>query len=180
MIITDSNIVVIAGYSYDPKSIVNSLIYKDVGVIIGYIFNWTNCYLHRYRIHIVRKQTSWLAWASRRSLDALTNNEILNINYTPFFTKQYINIYNLRIRDSLKTNPVTHICIARAESVKLNTLRPRQNDHHSADDVFNCIFLNENVWIATRMSWMFVPRGTIINIPALFHLMAWHRQADKP
>ena len=27
----------------------------------------------------------------------------------------------------------------------LNTLRPRQNGHHFPDDIFKCIFLNENV-----------------------------------
>ena len=29
----------------------------------------------------------------------------------------------------------------------LNTLRPRQNGRHFPDNVFKCIFLNENVWI---------------------------------
>ena len=31
--------------------------------------------------------------------------------------------------------------------VCVNTLRPRQNGRHFPDDVFKCIFLNENVWI---------------------------------
>ena len=31
--------------------------------------------------------------------------------------------------------------------VVVNTLRPRQNGRHFADDIFKCIFLNENVWI---------------------------------
>ena len=29
-----------------------------------------------------------------------------------------------------------------------NTLRPRQSDCDFADDIFKCIFLNENVWIS--------------------------------
>ena len=29
----------------------------------------------------------------------------------------------------------------------LNTLRPRQNGVHIADDLFKCIFLNGNVWL---------------------------------
>ena len=29
--------------------------------------------------------------------------------------------------------------------LSFNTLRPRQNGRHFADDTFNCIFLNENV-----------------------------------
>ena len=28
-----------------------------------------------------------------------------------------------------------------------NTLRPRQNCRHFPDDIFKCIFFNENVWI---------------------------------
>ena len=29
----------------------------------------------------------------------------------------------------------------------INTLRPRQNGHHFADDTFKWIFLNKDVWI---------------------------------
>ena len=31
--------------------------------------------------------------------------------------------------------------------IAVNTLRPRQNDHHFSDDIFKFIFLNENIWI---------------------------------
>ena len=50
---------------------------------------------------------------------------------------------------------------------RLNTLRPRQNGRHFADDIFNCIFLNENVWIPIKSSLKFASKGPIINIPAL-------------
>ena len=49
----------------------------------------------------------------------------------------------------------------------LNTLRPRQNGRHFADDILKCIFLNENVWIPIVISLKFVPKGPIDNIPAL-------------
>ena len=48
-----------------------------------------------------------------------------------------------------------------------NTLRPRQNGRHFADDILKCIFLNENVWIPIEISLKFVPKGPIDNIPAL-------------
>ena len=48
-----------------------------------------------------------------------------------------------------------------------NTLRPRQNGRPFADDIFKCIFLNENVWIPIKISLKFVPKGPINNIPAL-------------
>ena len=45
----------------------------------------------------------------------------------------------------------------------LNTLRPRQNGRHFADDIFKCIFLNENVWIPIEISLKFVPKGHYLN-----------------
>ena len=64
--------------------------------------------------------------------------------------------------------------------VKLNTLRPRQNRRHFADEIFKWIFLNENVWISIKISLKFVPRGPISNITALVQIMAWRRPGDKP
>ena len=61
-----------------------------------------------------------------------------------------------------------------------NTLRPRQNGRHFADDIFNCVFLNENVWIPIKISLKFVPKGPIHHIPALVQIMAWCRPGDKP
>ena len=62
----------------------------------------------------------------------------------------------------------------------INTLRPRQNGRHFADDTFKCIFLKENVRISIEISLKFVPRSPIDNIPALFQVMAWRRWGDKP
>ena len=63
---------------------------------------------------------------------------------------------------------------------RFNTMRPRQNGRHFADDMFKCIFLNENLWIPIEISLKFVPRGSINNIPALVQIMAWRRSGDKP
>ena len=63
---------------------------------------------------------------------------------------------------------------------RFNTLRPRQNGRHVADDIFKCIFLNENVWIPIKISLKFVPKDLINNIPALVQIMAWRRPGDKP
>ena len=62
----------------------------------------------------------------------------------------------------------------------VNTLRPRLNGRHFADDIFTCILLNENVSIGIKISLKFVPKGPINNIPALVQLMAWRRSGDKP
>ena len=62
----------------------------------------------------------------------------------------------------------------------INSLRPRPNRRHFADDIFKCIFENEHEWISPRISLKFVPKVRINNIPALVHIMAWRRSGDKP
>ena len=49
-----------------------------------------------------------------------------------------------------------------------------------ADDIFKCIFLNENVWLSIKISLKFVPQGPINNIPVVAQIMAWRRPGDKP
>ena len=53
------------------------------------------------------------------------------------------------------------------EENPFDTLRPRQNGRYFADDIFKCIFLNENVWILIKIALKFVPKGSINNIAAL-------------
>ena len=67
-----------------------------------------------------------------------------------------------------------------SSKIHLKTLKPRRNGRRFADDVFKCIFLNENVWILIKISLKFVPKGPNNNIPALIQVMAWHRSGDKP
>ena len=61
----------------------------------------------------------------------------------------------------------------------VNSLRPGPNRRHFADDIFKCIFENENEWISPRISLKFVPKVRINNITALFQIMAWRRLGDK-
>ena len=62
----------------------------------------------------------------------------------------------------------------------INSLRPRLNRRPFADDIFKCIFSNENEWFSPRISLKFVPKVRINNIPALVQIMAWRRPGDKP
>ena len=74
----------------------------------------------------------------------------------------------------------TALYICPSQQYLLNTLRPRQNSRYLADNIFKCIFLNENVWFPIKISLEFAPEGLINNIPALVHIMAWRRPGDKP
>ena len=62
----------------------------------------------------------------------------------------------------------------------VNSSPPGQNGRLFADDMFNCIFLNENIWISNEISLRYVPWGLINNMPVLVPIMAWRRPGDKP
>ena len=53
-----------------------------------------------------------------------------------------------------------------------NTIWPRQNGRHFADNVFKCIFLTENIWFSNNVWLKYVHRGSIENVPSLVQIMA--------
>ena len=57
--------------------------------------------------------------------------------------------------------------MAQKHLILFNTLRPRQNSRHFADDNFKLISLNENARISIEISLKFVSKVSINNIPAL-------------
>ena len=67
-----------------------------------------------------------------------------------------------------------------ATSIAVKTLRPIQNGRHFADDIFQCVSLNGNVYISIEISLKSVPKGPMNNITSLVHIMAWCRPVEKP
>ena len=103
----------------------------------------------------------------------LLGRQITNTNIIP----------NQLERVSYKQSIYTFTCIEWLicpEGWVVNTLRPRQKGRHFPDDIFKCIFLNENSRISINISLKFVPKSLINNIPALVQIMAWRRPGDKP
>ena len=49
-----------------------------------------------------------------------------------------------------------------------------------ADDIYYCIFINENHGNLTKISFEFVAKGPIDMWSALVQVMAWCRSGDKP
>ena len=49
----------------------------------------------------------------------------------------------------------------------INSSPPGQNGRHFADDIFRCIFVNENFCILIKISLKFVAKSPIDNRPAL-------------
>ena len=54
-------------------------------------------------------------------------------------------------------------------------IETKTNDRHFANDIFKCIFLNENVRISSEIWPNFVSKVPINNIPALNEIMACRR-----
>ena len=49
-----------------------------------------------------------------------------------------------------------------------------------ADNIFRCIFLNENDRIPIQISLIFFPMSLINNKPKLVQVMVWHQTGNKP
>ena len=89
----------------------------------------------------------------------------------------------MQVADICVTKLSHHCChddLPPARCLAINTLRPRHNGRHFANDIFNWIFSNENVWTSINILLKFVPKGQINNIPSLVQMMAWSRPSDKP
>ena len=97
------------------------------------------------------------------------------------------NIYAQRERlrpltDARSINPalVKLVIFAYFADRALNSLRPRLNRRPFAEDIFKCIFWNENEWISPWISLRFVPKVRINNITALVQIMAWRWSGGNP
>ena len=77
----------------------------------------------------------------------------------------------------LLKSPTTRLLVQQLFLV--NTLRSKQDGRHLSDDIFKCIFSNENIIISIKISLKFSPKGPINNIPALVQIMDWRRPATS-
>ena len=112
------------------------------------------------------------------------------------YLNQFRNIVNLFLRNKLQwninrnsfifihenafENVVCEMVVILSRSQYVNTMRPRESEHHFADDAFKYIFLNENLWIPIKISLTFVSTGPFNDIPPLLQIMACRLGGDKP
>ena len=62
----------------------------------------------------------------------------------------------------------------------VNTLGPRQHRRRFADDIFKCVFFNENCCILIEISLKYARKVPIDNNPSLVKIMAGRRPGVKP
>ena len=90
-----------------------------------------------------------------------------------FCLEQYVEFSAIWDAFTLKwSNKMGSASLSVSMSVSKLELKSKQNRRHFAEVIFKCIFVNENALIPIKFSPKFVPRDPIINIPALFHIMA--------
>ena len=104
---------------------------------------------------------------------------------SPYFQgamSKYVNKHGhlMRAGDYIKQAQICTMSDLLHTGPTFNTLRPIENRRHFADDIFKCIFVNDNWWIPIKILLKFVPKGPINNNPALVQIMAWRRPGDKP
>ena len=98
----------------------------------------------------------------------------------------FVNTFELiksqRLSISRKYNRTCcHMWPSRPKSIRLRHWGRGKMAAIFADDIFTCIFLNENICSSIKiMSVKFVPKRPIDNIPVLGQIMAWRRPGDKP
>ena len=97
----------------------------------------------------------WKQWLIRAVFPNKINRRMANWNYGKLVTPLYYS----------NENPIT-------------TLRSRPDGRPFPDEIFKCIFLNENVWISIEIS-LFVPKGPINNNLALVQIMPSRRPGEK-
>ena len=64
--------------------------------------------------------------------------------------------------------------------LSINSSPPGQNGCHFADNIFICIFVNEQICILIHIPLKFLPKDLIDNKSTLVQVMAWCRTGDKP
>ena len=127
----------------------------------------------------------WFDWYFATSNYSLINSDHKSIDGLHGYShkaKHLCGRKHILYRNSLLlTQEITTLiyCLISGD-MSVNTLRPRQDGRHFPDDIFKCIFLNENTRILIKISLMFVPKDSIDNIPTLVQIMAWRRPGDKP
>ena len=144
--------------------------------LIGY-GSGANRHCSIYSIYHAVFQITW-------QLSSLTNSSTISVSYNlfpwPLTIIDMESMHNSWIltRCTRNIDRLPWIASTAGRTV-FNTLRPKQNGRHFADDTFKCIFFNEIILISLKISLKHVLKRRINNIPTLVQIMACRRPGDK-
>ena len=129
-----------------------------------------------------------MSWPLLRRTLGTADAMVRKVLVITLVTPRFIYPYNWGLCDTTNTEgrgihhtKSRYTAMKQSQVISLtNTLRPTPDGRHFPDDIFKCIFLNENAWICNKIPLKFVPEGPINNIPTLLQIMTWRRPGDKP
>ena len=102
-----------------------------------------------------------IAYKGASYIRDLTLNKIMDSgNGFILFLQQAINLIDDKdqLLPYIAKPKWTNSLIPERHGSNINTLKPRQNGRYEANNIFTCIFLNENIWISIKISLKFLPR----------------------
>ena len=95
----------------------------------------------------------------------------LILTYRQLNLEEHISVkFYLNFKSSNSTKPIWKCHL---QNANLLTLSPKQNGWLFADDIFKCIFLNENDCVLIHILPIFVRKYLIDIISTLAHVIAW-------
>ena len=138
-----------------PEKCVQSACWKQTGIVYSlplrpYCCSHYRCFGNQ-ETNWPGTVRRWTKWSALLSLPYKTQLQLDSKNHAT----------NLTRANFIKLNGDA------MNSTRFNTFRSRQNGRYFTDDIFKCIFLNENVWNCIEISLKCVPKHPINTIPAL-------------
>ena len=78
-----------------------------------------------------------------------------------------------------KQHGISRLKTDKEVSIKYTCIQLTHWGRDKMADIFQSIFLNENVWILIKISLKFISKDPINNIPALVQITTWRRPGNK-
>ena len=106
------------------------------------------CDVCKFNYHIIVSRFRWrrnFRWFFNADIEL--NCEMCPAVYFYHIMKQLIVFYSIKKHTDF--------------TISINTLRPRQNGRHIAEDIFKCIFVNKNVRSPIKFSLKSVPKAQL-------------------
>ena len=144
---------------------------------------------------------SIINWTLRNNIQCIFNQNISSIQENAFkdavwkmwtnsSLPQRVNTSSLLLtsliimeQKVLEINKIVNGLLTHYRSIMVlifNSSPPGQDGRHFADNIFRCIYANENFCILINISLKFVPKWSIDIKSALVQVMAWRWIGDKP
>ena len=138
------------------------------------------CCWHRHASTSTPLWRYWLELQNNSPFGSLDNDQIWRRHTCKLLMNKVMVVLCTNIVKYTTKYHIFRIQKIQNKNYDVSTLRPRQNGHKFPDDIFKCIFLNENIHFWLRIHWSLFPR---IQSTVFQHWFIWWLgtvPGDKP